>query len=88
MHRITPLQLRILIDLYPTAVQPDLPSTTHCDQFHELINSDMIGHSDEREYFITERGEAYVHHILSTPFPEKQYVVIRDDEVRDGLYDG
>lgn len=79
MHRTTPLQLGLLFAVYVSRVAPELPTDTHKAQFNELVQKDMIEPDCEGGWLITDRGSAYVHHILSTPFPEKQYVVVRDD---------
>ena len=74
---ISNLQLSIIMSAYCGSdfckIFPDTP--TFREQEQTLINNDIIKPTGFRSWKITDKGKAYLDHILATPFPVSKTVL-------------
>lgn len=74
---MTPIKLEILLhyfacsEPYPRSSAPAVQ-----DAVHFLVIKDLLATgNDDQPFYVTERGAAYIKHLLTIPFPVKQWII-------------
>jgi len=83
-NAVSPLIIRLLLHYHHIAGPYDHPSSAATADTKFLLNQDMIykikGDVVEH-YHTTKKGDAYIEHLLNTPFPLTEYKIIRRDDL-------
>lgn len=83
---MTPFELEILLHMYCTPTnppaferRPPILVETLASFVHENLIEDAPpeekGHQDYCDFRLTERGKAYIQHVLAVPFPVVKWVL-------------
>lgn len=74
---MTPIKLEILLHYYYAyELHPNSETPAARDAIVYLIASDLlIEGGDDQPFDVTERGVAYIKHLLTIPFPVKQWII-------------
>lgn len=85
-HPLNPLELEMLIQTYYRADGPEhrpSHSEAHQEAGNRLVKADVCAWTAGKPYTLrcTERGEFYIRHLLSIPYPvDKQAFVIPEKQ--------
>ena len=73
---MTPIKLEILLHYFAcSGPYPRSSAPAVQDAITYLITHDLLERCAEQPYDVTEKGAAYIKHLLSIPFPVKQWII-------------
>jgi len=84
--KVTPMFIGLFLHIHTSPEEFDIPDTiTRQRCLEEMEAKDLIKQNDKWEhgYLLTERGEAWLKMLLSTPLPRKVYLDPQGKEIGD-----